>query len=290
MRELEKKLKKKNYTIQQVCNSTGLSRSAILKLEEKGIVKPASVNAKTGYRNYTLIEIAAILQYRMLREMDLSMEEILAYFSNRSHITELIERMETKRELLQRSIEELSIRLPGKESYIFSFLDLPDLLCYCATVVVASPHELETYSFQLNEEVVTRGLKQLATEKLFAIRDGTEELKEAEPNAPYEATICIPIADSNISSKNDERYMGHVEKIPGGHMFSMLCHWNYDGVTSFHAVFVRFWKEVARRRLIATGPMRNIGVVAPYVGVDIDAKDFVFRFTVPVREALEDEQ
>ncbi|MBR1628370.1 MAG: MerR family transcriptional regulator [Lachnospiraceae bacterium] len=241
MRELEKKLKKKNYTIQQVCNSTGLSRSAILKLEEKGIVKPASVNAKTGYRNYTLIEIAAILQYRMLREMDLSMDEILAYFSNRSHITELIERM-------------------------------------------------ETYSFQLNEEVVTRGLRQLATEKLFAIRDGTRELKAAEPNAPYEATICIPIADSNISSKNDERYMGYVEKIPGGHMFSMLCHWNYDGVTSFHAVFERFWKEVARRRLIATGPMRNIGVVAPYVGVDIDAKDFVFRFTVPVREALEDEQ
>ena len=38
------------FTIRQVCKSCGLSRATLLRMEERGLLKPASIDPETGYR------------------------------------------------------------------------------------------------------------------------------------------------------------------------------------------------------------------------------------------------
>ncbi|MBR1930984.1 MAG: MerR family transcriptional regulator [Lachnospiraceae bacterium] len=274
------------FTIQEVCKATGLSRAFLIKLEKTGILKPYKIDERTGYRKYTLFEISNILQYRLLREMDISQEEIADYFGDRDRLKSIIERMRVRQNLMQRAIEELELRLCNEEKYSFSFIDLPDVRCYCGTEKFVTPADIEVYTARLVEEAVRLGFTRLSYEPLFSIRWDTDTKMQGNPDSPYEATICVPIllefAMENIPREN---HIGHIETIHGGRAFSMLYHGGYEEPGYFNDVFSRLWKEIKDRQLTTTGPVRCIGIVAPYVGLDIAPKDYVFRFAVPVENS-----
>ena len=273
------------FSMGEVCKATGLSRTAIIKLENTGLLKPYSVDEKTGYRSYTLFEIANVLQYRLLRNMDISQDEILDYFTRREHLDIMIEKMKIRKSLMQRAIEELELRKKTESKYSFSFVELPDVRCYCGTSKSYTPADTEKFTARLMEEAIQLGFTRLSYEPLFSLRYDTDSKPAYIPNEPFDVTVCIPIEHDDVLNEDlPEGRIGHIESICGGRAFSLLHHGDYDAPDYFNAAYTGFWEEVRNRNLRVTGPVRGIGIVCPLAGLDIDPSDYVFRFAALVTE------
>lgn len=271
------------FSMGEVMNATGLSRTALIKLEKAGILKPYHVDKRTGYRSYTIIEISNVIQYRLFREMNISQDEILDYFSNRDHLIRIIEKMKVKKNLMQRAIEELELRLGTDEECSFSFIDIPDLRCYCGKSEFTDPGEIEKYTAKIVEEAVRLGFTRLSYEPLFSMRWDTQIKTAGNPDDPYEAMVCVPIEKDFVSDKDlPGNRIGHIETICGGRVFSLLYHGGYKAPDFFNPIFRKFWDEIKKRKLRTVGPVRGIGIVCGATGLDIDPDDYVFRFAVLV--------
>ena len=269
------------FAMGDVIKATGLSRASLIKLEKQGLIKPYKIDEKTGYRSYTLFEIASVIQYKLLRDMGLSRDEIMDYFTNRSHLDRLIEKMKIKKNLMQRAIEELEIRKKAKVANSFSFIDLPDVRCYCGKSKFITSGDVEKYTARLVEEAVGLGFTRLSYEPLFSMRWDTKTTPVGNPDKPFEATVCVPI-EPGRESENDlpGGRIGHIEDIRGGRAFSLLHHGGYNPPDYYNLEFAALWDEIKTRNLKVTGAVRGIGIVCSYVGLDIDPDDYVFRFAV----------
>ena len=275
-----------SFSMGDLCKATGLSRTAIIKLENMGLIKPHSVDEKTGYRSYTLFEIANVIQYRLLRDMDISQDEILDYFTHREHLDLMIEKMKIRKNLMQRAIEELELRKRTEEKYSFSYIDLPDIKCYCGKEKFITPGDVEKFTAKLVEEAVKLGFTRLSYEPLFSLRWNTDTQIEGDPNTPFEATVCVPIEPNIIVDKDlPEDRIGHIENVCGGRAFSLLYHGGYETPDYFNPVFARFWEEIMDRKIRIIEPVRGIGIVCSYVGLDINPSDYVFRFAALIDES-----
>ena len=189
------------FTMGDVIKATGLSRTSLIKLEKQGLLKPYHIDEKTGYRSYTLFEIASVIQYRLLRNMGLSQDEILDYVTNRSHLDRLIKKMKIKKNLMQRAIEELEIRKKTEAKNSFSFIDLPDVRCYCGKTKWITPGDVEKYTARLVEEAVGLGFTRLSYEPLFSMRWDTKTTPVGNSDKPFEAVVCVPIEPGRGSEK-----------------------------------------------------------------------------------------
>lgn len=273
------------FSIGDVTKATGLSRASLVKLEKVGLLKPYHIDERNGYRSYTLFEIATVLQYKLLRDMELSQDEILDYFTNRAHLDRIIEKMKIRKNLMQRAIEELEIRKKTDEENSFSFIDLPDVRCYCGKSQFVTPSDVEKYTAKLVEEAVSLGFTRLSYEPVFSMRWDTDTTPVGNADKPFEAMVCIPI-ESGRESEDDlpDGRIGHIEDIRGGRAFSLLHHGGYQAPDYYNHEFAALWDEIKNRQLKIKGPVRGIGIVCSYVGLDIDPNDYVFRFAVLVEE------
>lgn len=277
----------KTFTISEVCKVTGVSRALLLKLEKKGIVKPYSIDKSSGYRRYTHFEVSSILQYKKLRKMGFSQDEILSYYTDRTSLNDIIEKMKLKRDRLIRAVEELEVRLDNEDTYSYSFMELPDVTCYCGTTKCVTPADTEKFTAILSDEIVKLGITILPYEPLFALRRDTEHNIQGNPDDPFEVTICIPIVpETGIENvlKDKDDLVGHIEIVKGGKSFSQLYHGDYGAPDYMTPHFQELWKEIRKRDLKTTGLVRAIGVVAPYVGLDIDPDKYVFRFAAMLED------
>ena len=75
---------KKLFQITEAAHACGISRSTLLRMEEKGLLKPAYTAPESGRRYYDNYNIARILQVEKFKAMGLSPEDIADYFLRRS--------------------------------------------------------------------------------------------------------------------------------------------------------------------------------------------------------------
>lgn len=76
-------------TIKEVEELTGITKQNIRFYEKKGLVKPER-NAENDYRNYSARDIEDILMIKMLRKLDMPMEEIRGILEKEISITEAV--------------------------------------------------------------------------------------------------------------------------------------------------------------------------------------------------------
>ena len=78
-------------TIKEVEELTGLTRSNIRFYEKENLIKP-SRNDKNGYRDYSERDIEYIKKIAYLRTLEISIEDIRNFISNKVSLTEIIEK------------------------------------------------------------------------------------------------------------------------------------------------------------------------------------------------------
>ena len=120
---------KKLFQIAEAARACGLSRSTLLRMEEKGLVTPAYTAPDSGRRYYDNHNVARVLQIEKFKAMGLDAEAIAAYFARGGDTTELLAALEARLHDLQRSVEELRLRAGGAAGVSVQLMTLPAVTC-----------------------------------------------------------------------------------------------------------------------------------------------------------------
>ncbi|MDE6202053.1 MAG: MerR family transcriptional regulator, partial [Lachnospiraceae bacterium] len=76
--------KSKLLTIGQFAALHGINKKTLMWYDEIGLFKPASVNPENGYRYYNYLQSPILETILLLRELDVSINEIQRFMKNRS--------------------------------------------------------------------------------------------------------------------------------------------------------------------------------------------------------------
>jgi len=82
---------------------SGLSRRTLRFYDERGLLEPAYVDEWTGYRYYSLDQLAVADSIRELREIDLPLDEVRVVLADPARLDELLDLQEAR--LLERAAE-----------------------------------------------------------------------------------------------------------------------------------------------------------------------------------------
>ena len=84
------------FQITEAAQACGLSRSTLLRMEEKGLLPPAYIAPDSGRRYYDNHNVARIMQIEKLKAMGLGTEEIAGYFASGGEVTDLLSMLEER--------------------------------------------------------------------------------------------------------------------------------------------------------------------------------------------------
>ena len=262
------------FTISQVSRSCGVSRSTLLRLEKKGLLKPAFVDEQSGYRYYDNNNVSWVMQVQLFLRMGLSYEEILLYYRTNGTSAELLEKTEARLSMLQRACMEIRLRIEGGEPISFEYMDLPEYVCFAKTFRGATVADSYRAMYCLYHEAVERGYRLLASEPLFLVNERKDFLHgEFVSDAEVSITCCIPL--------EPEYAPDNAVIFPGCRVFSCLYRGSYEGRAD---IFNAFGQKIRELGLKTSGNVRVLGLVAPYTSLSIPADNYVTRLAIPVEE------
>ena len=126
---MEKIDTKKLFQITEAAHACGLSRSTLMRLEEKGLLKPAYIAPDSGRRYYDNHNVARILQIEKFKAMGFGTEEIAGYFVRGGEAEGLLAVLEERLHSLQRSVEEMRLRATESDQFSVQMVTLPAVTC-----------------------------------------------------------------------------------------------------------------------------------------------------------------
>ncbi len=264
-------MKENRFTINQVGKCCGVSRSTIMRLEERGLLKPAFVDPETGYRYYDNFSVSLVLQVRLFLELGLSYDDIVLYYRAGGNSPELLKKIEEKAHILRRAYQEIKLRTDKRQEITFEFLDLPQYVCLTREHRGATVHDRYQAMVDLYNEAVEKGYRPSYSEPLFGITPRTDYLEEKFKERDCDFICCIPLEPDYAPEE--------AVVIPACRVYSCLF---YGGYERRPEAFNLLGRNIRELGLKPTGDVRMLGLVAPYTGKAIPGENYVTRLAVPV--------
>ena len=87
---------KQFFQITEAARACGLSRSTLMRMEERGLLTPAYIAPDSGRRYYDNHNVARIMQIEKFKAMGLGSKEIADYFAQGGEAEVLLEALETE--------------------------------------------------------------------------------------------------------------------------------------------------------------------------------------------------
>lgn len=154
---------------------------------------------------------------------------------------------------------------------IISFYDFPEQICYTRKAKSSGPADTYRIMYDLCQEAVTKGYELLSSMPLFGINMRTDFLKGDFSEKEFDYICCVPLVP--------EKAPKEAEIIPACHTVSLLYYGSYEEAEK---PFLALGKYVSENHLVPAGPLRVVGVVAPYVGKAISPERYVTRLMLPI--------
>ena len=265
---------KKLFTVGQVCKCCGISRSTLLRMENRGLLSPAHIDEDTGYRYYDIYNVTKVLHIQMFLDMGLTYDDAYSYYASNGKSPELLAALESRLALLTRAYEEMKLRMDDKQHLQLEIIKLPEYVCYQKEFKGATWSEKYRDMYNLFGEVVEKGYKPLLSERLFIIHNNDWSEKESE----HTYICCVPLEPS-CADENTVFY-------PSCTAFSMMCYGDYKAVSKAHA---EFDEKIRALGLKPTGDKRGIGIVSGYTGKEFSQEKYVSRLVVPIEDLDKEE-
>ena len=264
--------KKALFQITEAAHACGLSRSTLLRMEEKGLLTPACIAAESGRRYYDNHNVARIMQIEKFKAMGLGTEEIAGYFARGGEVTDLLSVLERRQREIDRGVEELRLRAGESGGMSIQIMTLPAVTCCtrrCEGHTIADKYNA-MYDFY--GQCVRRGCR-LSREPIFTISERTDYLEGRIDDTPYPFHVCVPVRPENAPKE--------AVTLPECRALSVLYYGDYSGVDE---AFLALGREVRARGLKPAGFVRVLGIVAPYSGREIETQRYCSRIVLPVEE------
>lgn len=261
---------KKFFQISEAAHACGVSRSTLMRMEEKGLLTPAYIAPESGRRYYDNHNVARILQIEKLKAMGLSTDEIAGYFACGGEVSKPLMVLENRLHDLRRSVEELRLRAAEELSISVQMLHLPAATCLmqqCTGHTIAEKYA-DMYDFY--SKCIRRGCV-LSDEPLFTISKRSDYLEGHISDQPYPYVVCVPVRSESAPAD--------AVVLPECRVLSVLYCGDYSGIDE---AWLTLGHEVKTRSLTPTGFPRVLGIVAPYTGREIETRRYCSRLVLPV--------
>lgn len=260
---------KKLFTVGQVCKCCGISRSTVLRMEDRGLLSPAHIDENTGYRYYDIYNVTKILHIQMFLSMGLTYDDAYLYYTSSGKSSEILTALKNRLAILTRAYEEMKLRMDDKQHLQAEIITLPEYVCYQKEFKGASWTDKYRDMYNLFCEVVEKGYKPLVSERLFVINNNDRSDKEGEDTY----ICCVPL-DPSCADDSTVFY-------PSCTAFSILCYGDDKAISKAHA---EFDEKLRALGLKPTGRKRGIGIVNGYTGKEFSRKNHVSRLVVPIED------
>ena len=266
-----KKTEKNLFQITEVAKACGVSRSTLMRMEEKGLLKPTYVSPDSGRRYYDNFSVSHILQIGKLRSMGLTNDEIIKYYSDGGKVSDILPSLEARLSDLQRGVEEFRLRSSEGGGEIVSEMILPEVYCMVKRCTGLTIQDKYNEMFAFYGECVKNGYE-LSDEPLFAIQERTDFMEGRIGTEPYAFSVCVPVKDRTIKG---------VERLAACRVLSVLYYGDYGHSDEN---WLKLGKELKARNLKPAGFPRALGIVAPYTGKEMDASRYCSRLVIPIED------
>lgn len=261
------------FSIRQAARACNLSRSSLIRLEDKGLLTPAYTDANSGYRYYDNNNISRILQIQKFQRMGFSSEEIISYYESGGKADELLAALEQKLYLLQQQVAEMRLRSHDVPDMSLSILKIPETVCCVRRYQGSMIQDKYHASYDFFHECVEKGIA-LAPKAFFLINERTDYLEGELSSAPHDFYVCMPVLP--------EQAPEDAIPIPACTALSLLVYGNYSNLNE---TYLYLGEQVRKRGLTPAGYIRMIALVAPYVGKEIDPNMYCSQLLLPVEES-----
>ena len=211
------------FQISEAARACGVSRSTLLRMEEKGLLKPAYVSEESGRRYYDNFNIAQIMQVEKFKAMGLNSEEIIRYYESGGQIEPLRAALEYKLCELQNGVEELRLRSAEPGTYSISETIIPEMVCVMRKSMGHTIKDKYEASFNAYAECIRKGYR-LSGDPLFTISDRTDYLSGHIGEKDYAMYSCVPLK----------------EKVPEAVVYTIDHYCIRIGNTVFLTFFIKF--------------------------------------------------
>ena len=262
---------KKLFQITEAAHACGLSRSTLMRMEDRGLLTPAYIAPESGRRYYDNFNVARILQIEKFRAMGLSAEEITDYFARGGEASELLAALEARLRELECSVEEMRLRAAEGPGISVQLITLPAVTFLSRCCQGHSVAEKTAAMYDFYGECVRRGCI-LSDEPIFNIQERQDFLNGRIDNTPYPYYVCVPVKPETAPSD--------AVTLPTCRALSVLYFGDYGGVDE---MWLTMGREVKARGLTPAGLPRVLCIVAPYTGREIETKRYCSRLVLPVK-------
>ena len=258
------------FSIRQAAHACGLSRSSLIRLEEKGLLTPACTDAENGYRYYDNHNIARILQIQKFQQMGFSPEEIISYYEGGGKADELLAVLEQRLSVLRQQVAEMRLRSHDVPDMSLSIIEIPETICCVHRYQGALIQDKYHASYDFFHECVEKGIA-LAPEPFFIIDERTDYLEGTLSSTPYDSYVCMPVLPEHAPED--------AVTFPSCTALSLLVYGSYGNLNE---AYLYLGEQVRKRGLTPVGYIRLIALVAPYVGKEIDPDMYCSQLVLPV--------
>lgn len=258
------------FSIRQAAQACGLSRSSLIRLEEKGLLVPAYTDADSGYRYYDNHSITRILQIQKLQQMGFRPEEILSYYESGGKADGLLVSLEEKLSVLQQQIAEMRLRSHDVPDMSLSMITIPETVCCVRKYHGALAQDGYYAAYDFFHECVEKGIS-FAPIPFFSINERTDYLEGTLLPPPHDFYICIPVSPEHAPD--------NAVVIPACTALSLLFYGSYGNLNK---AYLYLGEQVRKRGLTPAGYIRTISLVGPYVGKEIDPDRYCSQLLLPV--------
>lgn len=252
--------KNKLLTIGQFASLHGINKKTLMWYDEIGLFKPAAINPENGYRCYNYRQSSILETILLLRELDVSINEIQKFMENRSASSLKI--------LLDEKIADLDhsiTRLKGLRKTLWSqrqnmvtllTMDLSEI-----SIIEKEERCLVTVdihnniSFDRQVEMITDETRKYQLRRLHDASYGTmiptENLYQGHFNHYSKLFIEIPAPIKQMKQKSQ------LHKQPGGKYLRAFHKGNWEGISLKYQEILEYAKS---HRITLTGYSYEIGI------------------------------
>lgn len=264
------------FTIRQAAHACNLSRSSLIRLEERGMLTPARINADSKYRYYDNNNIARILQIQKFQQMGFSPEDIISYYEGGGKADELLATLEQRLSVLQQQVAEMRMRSHDVPDMSLSMITVPETVCCVRRYQGALIQDKYHASYDFFHACVEKGIA-LAPEPFFLIDERTDYLEGTLSSTPYDSCVCMPVLPEHAPED--------AVTFPACTALSLLVYGSYGNLNE---AYLYLGEQVRERGLTPAGYIRLIALVAPYVGREIDPNRYCTQLVLPVVDDMKE--
>ena len=262
------------YTSLETAKICNIGRTTLLRIEERGFDTPRKINEKTGSRYYDVVNIHRIMQYQMFQKLGLSAKEMVSYYRGELDGQKLLAELRDRLAAAQRCVDEFEARFTERESLSYSFIEIPESTCYYFPCDIAEPKDQIEYNYKEIQKAYDMGFRPYPTTPMASVTPDPYTVYEGKNPEPFHSVIALAIYPDPIP---DPSRVFHSEKKMG---FSLLYHGNEDEIMNTGGELL--WKEMQKRGLRAAGSLIGVCISGPFFGTQIDPRDYVFRWVIPI--------